>query len=365
MKRDFLSCARNKVVGTNEVDDLRTPAIRVNYEKILFNAHNLKKFYGDKGIQLVTVLKAVSGDEVIAKMLLEQGFNFLGDTNINNLKRFKEISDQVECMMLRTPALSEIEDVIRFADISLNSEKEVIQALSVEAVKLNKVHDIILMVELGDMREGILPVNLIQFIENIIVLKNIKIVGIGSNFACFNNRIPSDATMKQLSELADLVEMTFDIKLKWVSGGNSANYDWVMNTNETYRINQIRLGESILCGINPLGNKIIPGLFQDAFTLLLEVVESKLKGSHLSKENKHKRILMNIGKQDALISGLSTKHKLKIVNHSSNHLAAMTIDQDIKLGSLISFSMNYDAMVTSMTSPNVFKYYVKNDSEVC
>lgn len=324
----------------------------------------MKKFYEKNEIQVVAVLKGVSGDEVIAQTLIEQGFNLLGDTNIQNLKRYKEISPSIECLMMRSPALSEIEDVIRYADISLNSEVEVIFALSKKAVDLNIIHNVILMIELGDMREGILPVNLIPFIAKIIHLQNINIIGIGANFACFHNNIPTDGSMKQLSELADLVESTFNIKLKWISGGNSANYNWVLSTKETYRINQIRIGESILCGMNPLGNEIIPELYQDTFTLLLEVVESKLKGSHLKNGNNNKRLLFNIGKQDTSVTGLKTDSDLKIVNFSSNHLAAITNDQTIKLGSFVEFSMDYFAMMASMTSPNVYKYYIKNEGVV-
>lgn len=125
----------------------------------------------------------------------------------------------------------------------------------------------------------------------------------------------------------------------------------------------MRIGEAILCGVNPLDNKIIPELFQDTFTLFLEVVESKLKGKQSSEVNRLKRILLNIGKQDTLVMGLKTLANLKIVNYSSNHLAPTTSDQTIGLGSFIEFSMDYGAMMTSMTSPNVYKYYSSKESE--
>jgi ornithine racemase len=339
---------------------LRTPAIKINCDKITHNANHLRDFYLNKGIETVVVLKGVSGDEVIAQVLIDEGYKILADTNIQNLKRYKEMSNHVQCMMMRTPAMTEIEDVLKYADISLNTEVEIIHALSQKAIDLNRMHDIILMIELGDLREGILPENLINFIVKIKELRNIKIVGIGTNFACFNNSNPNDIAMKQLSDLADLVEKTFDMKLRWISGGNSSNYNWVLNSENIYRINQVRIGESILCGMNPIDNKIIPGLYQDAFTLLAEVIESKYKGIQNNK-NKYKQIILNIGKQDTYVTGLKSIQNYKIVNFSSNHLAITSNDLNIKLGSFIEFNMDYIAMMRSMTSPNVYKYYLRND----
>lgn len=340
---------------------MRTPAIKINCDKITYNANYLRDFYNKKGIETVVVLKGVSGDEVIAQVLIDEGYKILADTNIQNLKRYKEMSDKVQCMMMRTPAMTEIEDVIKYADISLNTEVEVVQALSQKAIDLNRTHDIILMVELGDLREGILPVNLLNFITRIYHLENIRIVGIGSNFACFNNSDPTDIAMKQLSDLADLVEKTFDLTLRWISGGNSSNYNWVLNTENVYRINQVRIGESILCGMNPIDNQIIPDLYQDAFTLLLEVIESKYKGIQDNKAIKNKRMILNIGKQDTYVTGLKSILNYKIVDFSSNHLAISSNDVNVKLGSFIEFSMDYIAMMRSMTSPNVYKYYFRND----
>jgi predicted amino acid racemase len=340
---------------------LRTPAVRIDCQKIVFNALYLKRFYEHKGIQIVSVLKGASGDEVIAKALIDQGFDLLGDSNIYNLKRYKHLDANVKCMLMRSPALSEIEDVVQYADISLNSEVEVITALSNKAIEMNIHHDVILMLELGDMREGILPDNLILFISKIIDLKNIHIVGLGSNFNCFNNGIPTDEAMKQLSQLADLVEQTFNIQLKWVSGGNSANYDWVLNTKDTYRINQVRIGESILCGTNPLVNQAIPELFQDTFTLFLEVIEAKIKGKRIHPIEQYRRLILNIGHQDTSVQGLIPLSKIEIMNHSSNHLAALTSDLDIHVGNLVEFGMDYIAMMRTMTSPNVVKVYINNE----
>ncbi|MCT6985900.1 alanine racemase, partial [Salmonella enterica] len=70
-----------------------------------------------------------------------------------NLKKIREIG--CTTCLLRSPCLSEIEDVIRYADISLNSEPIIMRALSQEAQRQGKTHQVLLMVDMGDLREGI------------------------------------------------------------------------------------------------------------------------------------------------------------------------------------------------------------------
>jgi len=337
---------------------VKTPSLHIDCKKIAFNARHLNQFYQTKGIQVVAVLKGVLGNKRIAQTLIDQGVTSFADTNVNHLKQIKELSRDVTCMMMRSPALSEIEDVVRYSDMTLISEIEAIQAIDSEAHKHQKVHALILMVEAGDLREGILPQNLMAFIQKIIHLKNVKIAGLGLNFACFNDCMPTEASMKMISDLADRVEETFKIHLDWVSGGNSTMYDWAKQSTQHHRINQVRIGESILCGMNPINHSIIPELKQNAFRLYLEVIEAKQKGKKVLKDNYVSRLLFNIGKQDTDIEGLIPHTALEIVNHSSNHMAAITKDASIQFGSIMSFDLNYNAMMMSMTSPNVHKQFI-------
>lgn len=336
---------------------IKTPSICIDCAKLAYNTRFLKNFYQRKGIDIVAVLKGVSGDTIIAKIIHDQGVSILSDTNVQNLRKYKEQLRGVLCMMMRTPAKSEVEEVISYADISMNTELEIIELLSFESKKQKKVHHIILMIELGDLREGILTKNLMSYVSQIMKYENIKIVGIGTNFGCFNNSNPSDEAMKHLSDLAHQIENRFNLNLKWISGGNSSIYNWVKNSDSNYRVNQVRLGESILCGIDPLENRPIEGMYQDVFELEVEVIEAKRKGKQVIHNNYSKRLILNIGKQDTFVSGLSTKAKIEVVNFSSNHIAAITKEESIGVGSNISFCMNYESIVSSMTSPNVYKIY--------
>ena len=83
-------------------------------------------------------------------------------------------------MLIRIPMLSEVKDVVRLADISLNSEFEVIKALNEEARRQGKLHKVILMADLGDLREGFWDkdelVDVAEYIEDKMI--NIQLVGV-------------------------------------------------------------------------------------------------------------------------------------------------------------------------------------------
>ena len=178
-------------------------------------------------------------------------------------------------MFFCAPPLSQAESIVQNVDISLNTEIETIKSLSRHAKTQNKTHQVIIMVELGDLREGVMLCDLPQFIREILSLVNIKIIGIGSNLACYGGIKPDDKNMRELSEHVDLLEKEFQIELEIISGGNSANYEWFKSAKNIGRINNLRLGESILLGCETLGRKVIPGLHTNAFQLIAEVIESK------------------------------------------------------------------------------------------
>ncbi|MET1013623.1 MAG: alanine racemase, partial [Paenisporosarcina sp.] len=256
-----------------------SPRIEINLVKIAHNVEILLKLYGSKGIELMGVTKGVCGSPEIAKVLVGKGMQMLGDSKVKNLMRMHDAGINAEFVLLRSPALSEVERVIQTVDVSLNSELIVMKELSETALKHQTIHKVILMIEMGDLREGILPENLDEVVEEVLKMEGIELVGIGANFACFGGVKPSEEKMVQLSILASHIERKFSIPLPYVSGGNSANYSWFMQTEHTKRINNLRIGESILLGRETLYRQAIPNLFTDAFTFVAEVIESKIKPS--------------------------------------------------------------------------------------
>jgi predicted amino acid racemase len=284
--------------------------------------------------------------------------------------RNAEISTQF--VLLRT-ALSQAESIVMNADISLNTEIETIADLSRYGNIHHKIHQIIIMVELGDLREGVLPCDLSQFVKTVLLLPYIKIIGLGCNLACYGGIKPNHEKMHELSELANAIEQEFQIDLKIISGGNSANYEWYESTQEVGRVNNLRLGESILLGRETANRKAIPGLYTGAFTLIAEVIESKEKPSlpfgepcqdafgdvpSFRDRGVHRRVIIALGRQDVSISGLRSNNNLEILGSSSDHVILDSSNYDLKVGSEVKFNLDYSGLLSAMTSPFIKKQFM-------
>ncbi|NQX81922.1 MAG: alanine/ornithine racemase family PLP-dependent enzyme [Flavobacteriaceae bacterium] len=350
-----------------------TPRIEINLDKIAHNTRLLKSLYSSKGISIMCSTKVVCGDTKIAKVLLENGIETLADSRISNIIKIYNSKINVQLALLRTPLVSQAELVVKYVDISLNSEISVIKELSKYAQKYNITHKIILMVELGDLREGIMPSDLEDTIEKAIAMQGIKIVGIGTNLTCFNGIEPDDEKMKQLSLIVKNIREKFNLTLEIISGGNSANYNWFMSTKDVGEINNLRIGESVFMGCETLYGKPIPNLFTDVFTLITEVIESKIKPSvpygaihkdvsinipKFHNQESMRRAILGIGLQDTRISGLTPMLDIEIIGATSDHLIIDCKNQNLQVGNEIKFNLNYEALLSAMTSSYVAKVYV-------
>ena len=230
------------------------------------------------------------------------------------------------------------------------------------------------MVELGDLREGIMPDDLIDTVREVLQLPNILLKGAGTNLACRSGVSPSTTNMDKLSSLVGDIEATFNITLDIISGGNSANIQWALNNSSTApgRINNLRLGESILLGREPLQRQPIEGLHTDAITLIAEVIESKIKPSQATGECAQsafgnteplidrgmvKQAILAIGIQDVDPCGLKSPVGINILGASSDHLIIESAKNKLSVGEEVKFQLNYSALVRSMTSPFVTKLY--------
>ena len=163
---------------------ITTPRIDVDITKIIHNAKELKRLYGSKNVDILGVTKMVCGDPIIADALLQSGISILADSRISNIRKMRDAGIHAQFLLLRTPLPSQIDDVVKYTDISLNSEISVIESLSKSALKYNVTHKVILMVELGDLREGIMPDDLESVVKSTLEMGGIELVGIGANLAC-------------------------------------------------------------------------------------------------------------------------------------------------------------------------------------
>ena len=349
------------------------PYVTIDLEKIEHNARTIVELCRAHGLAVVGVTKCTCGHPEIAKAMVRGGVAAIGESQLENIQRIKAAAVESPCMLLRLPSPSEVNEVVEWVDVSLNSELAVLAALSRAARHRGRIHDVIIMVDLGDLREGLWPSEVIPFMREALRLPGIRIAGLGTNLACFGGVIPSEDNMLRLARLADRVEQTFGFKLRWISGANSSGLDLIAAGHMPPGINQARIGEAILLGRETTHRRAWPGTFQDAFALHAEILELKRKPSapigertedafgNLSSFENHgdiERALVNIGREEVSIEGI-TPHdaRLKIIGASSSYLV---LDMSraagvFTVGDELTFSLNYGALLTAMTSEYVKK----------
>lgn len=353
------------------------PRVEINLDKIKYNTKTLVKMCKDEGIKVAGVTKVFYAEPNIVKAYVEGGIDYIGDSRIENLAKLEKFD--LPKILLRLPMISQAYEVVKYADISLNSEYATIKELSKAAKKIGKVHKIILMVDLGDLREGYFKEEEIyEVVGKIIKLDGVEIIGIGTNLTCYGGVIPGEKNLERLCSIAETIEEKYDIKLDIISGGNSSSLHLVEKKNMPKKINQLRLGESLVLGRETAFGNRIDGTYEDAFKLVVEVIELKEKPSVPIGEigmdafgNKptfvdrgvRKRMICAIGKQDIDISDIIPDDKdIIILGGSSDHilLDVTDCDKDYCVGDKISFNLSYGGILKSMTSQYVHKEYVSN-----
>ena len=348
------------------------PRIDISLNKLKHNTKVISDMCKEKGIQIAAVTKAFCGIPEIAQVFIDGGAKYLADSRIENLKKLNNIP--VEKIMLRLPMISQAKETAEYADISLNSEIETIIALNDAAEKLNKVHKIILMVDLGDLREGFFDNKELESALLILKdLKNIKVVGIGSNLTCYGGVIPNKTNLGKLVEYGETIERVLDTTLEIISGGNSSSIYLLEEDRIPERINNLRLGESLLLGRESAYGNFITNTYNDAFRLVAEIIEIKNKpsmpigeigmdafGNTPIFEDKgiRKRAILAIGRQDIGSNSIEpVDEKIEVIGASSDHLIIDITDCNIsyKVGDEITFNIGYGALLSLMTSEYIHK----------
>lgn len=352
---------------------MTAPRLEIRLDRIRHNAATLVERLGRRGIAVTGATKATLGSHPIARGLLDAGVASIGDSRIENIEGMIRAGVSCPMTLLRSPMLSEANRVVASADTSLNSELAVLEQLSSCAHSQGRLHGVVLMVELGDLREGILPGDLEDVVGRTLDFPGLALQGIGTNLACQSGVAPDQRKMDELSSLATAVEATFGVTLDVVSGGNSANLDWALGPSDVGRVNNLRLGESILLGREPLRRQPVDGLRTDAITLVAEVIESKIKPSKPWGEIQQTafgpvesscdrgdsvRAILAVGVQDVDARGLVPPEGLTILGASSDHLVVDAGAGPLPVGSEVRFDVDYSALLRAMTSPFVSKVLI-------
>ncbi|WP_162342035.1 alanine racemase [Cyclobacterium salsum] len=245
--------------------------------KLKENFDFLKKEFDTNEVSWGVVSKVLCGNRKYIKELIDMGADEIHDSRISNLAKVKEINPEVQTVYIKPPSKRNLADMVKYADVSLNSELNTIRWISEEAVKQNKKHKIIIMVETGDLREGVMGDHLIDFYAKVFELPNLEIIGLGTNLNCLNGVMPSADKLIQLSLYKQIIELKFNKKIPWVSAGTSVTIPLMLHKQLPKGVNHFRVGETLYFGVDLFEEKTIEGMNPDVFELFAEIIEMQEK----------------------------------------------------------------------------------------
>jgi len=358
------------------------PQLKINLSTIKNNAEVIVNMCRKNNIKVSGVIKGYNGLLKISKKLLEGGVENLASSRIEQLKEVKKQDKNIETLLLRIPMLSEIEELIRYCDISLNSNKKTLDRINREAKRVGIKHRVVLMRDLGDLREGIFDrdefIGIAEYVEN--NLENIYLEGIGTNLSCYGSISPTKENMLELADTAEILEKKINRKLDIVSGGATTSLPLVYKEEMPEKINHLRVGEGIVnsMDLSKYWGVNIEGLKNDAFILKAQVIESNIKPTHPIGEmcvdafgNKptfidkglRKRVIIGVGNQDTGDSKklLPIEEKVKILGASSDHtiLDVHDLNRNLEVGDTLEFKLFYQPMLFLTGSKYVKFNYIE------
>lgn len=360
------------------------PKLSIDLTKLKSNLDACGEISKTRGkCSLMIVTKGLCADAEMVKMVAEHPMvDFIADSRVKNIETFAEVAraNGKKTVLLRIPMHSEVPRVIDCVDLSFNSELSTIRLLNQAAEKAGKIHDILLMIDLGDLREGIFfqREDLIdEAIREILEMKNINLYGVGVNLTCYGAIIPKNENLSQLVRIAEDIEAKYGIKLEMVSGVNSSSIYLIDKGEMPEGINNLRLGESFLLGNDTAYETKLPGTVDDALILKAQIIELKEKPSlpigevgvdafgekpFYEDRGLMKRAIIGIGKQDTDLGGMTPcDPQIEIMGGSSDHiiLDVTHCDRDYQVGDVVEFTLQYGGMLKVATSPYVEREYIK------
>lgn len=349
------------------------------YPRVIINADHLKHNIDFLNKKLDTiddvyiVTKSFCANEALIEKMNEWGYYKFADSRIQNLKKIKNVNPHNKTLQLRLPQLNEVSEVIKYADCSLNSEIETIKALNEECAKIKASHEIFLMIDVGDLREGIMyDGNYLDVVKQIMELPYIRLKGIGVNVTCYGSVIPTKETFELLINIQNEINEKFSLDLKEMSGGNSSSIYYHLDEGGLpEEITNLRIGDAFLRGYETSYSKEIKGMHHDVFTLEAQIIELKDKPSHpigklgvnafgeeveYEDVGNHVRAILAVGVQDVNPEKVTPiDQNIRIIGASSDHFIVEVNSEDYKLGSTVSFEMDYGAILSLCTSEYVKK----------
>ncbi|MGL6105107.1 alanine racemase [Romboutsia sp.] len=360
---------------------MKYPILEIHLNKIYENTRYMTDLCNKHKITVAGVIKGLNGEPLVAEKMIQGGCKYIASSRVSQLINLKSKGINIENMLIRIPMIGELDEVVNYVDISLNSEKQIINKIEEECKRQNKEHKIILMMDLGDLREGIIDeaefINLALYVEN--NLSKVKLFGIGTNLSCYGSIKPSIDNLNKLCNVAEIIENKINRKLDIISGGATTTLPLILDNKIPNKINNLRLGEGIIVArdLPSLWGYNINNMHIDTCVLKAEIIEIKNKPSYpigemfvaafgdspiYEDKGIRKRAILGIGKQDFVFDNslIPLDEGVEIVGSSSDHLIVdlENSNKDFKLGDVLNFGLFYANILYLSSSDYIEKVYI-------
>ena len=358
------------------------PQLEVDLSILRSNARQVITHCQQQGIRVCGVVKGVDGLPEVARAMRLCGAEELGTSRLEQVERCRAAGVGGPWLLIRIPGLSELPDVVRLCETSLQSERVTLDALEEECVLQGKTHRVIVMADLGDLREGFWDkdemVDVCVHVER--ELPHVVLAGIGVNLTCFGSTKPTPEKMQALLDIAAHIEKRIGRKLEIISGGATSSYTLVHWGTMPAGINHLRIGENILLGkdlqVN-WGIQDMDYLRMDGFTLRAEVVEVREKPTYPIGEfaidafgrkpvyvdrGIRRRAILALGRADVgeLESLIPREAGLTVIGGSSDHCIVDVEDcpRRLEVGDIEEFSLCYSHLLYATSRSDVTIQFV-------
>jgi predicted amino acid racemase len=357
--------------------------ITLNTDKLKHNYLQLDNLFKTNGLHWAVVAKMLCGNKKYLEALIKLGIQQICDSRVSNLRAIKSIAPDIETYFIKPAAKRNAQKVVMYADVSFNTSFETVKALSAHAVALNKQHKIVIMVELGERREGVMRDQLPAFYAAVSKLPNIEVIGLGTNHTCMFGVLPDYEKLARLCRCKEIIKEKFGHDIPLISGGASVTIPLIEESELPEGVNHFRVGETLFLGTDVYSNQEREDLHQDVFTLYAEIIElnekplapsgkmglnlMREKYTHQSSSRSSIRAIVDVGLIDIEAKHLVPDHpSLKIIGASSD---MMVVDlgensEGYKVGDDIKFRMDYMGILRVMHSGYVEKRIESTASQI-
>ena len=358
------------------------PQLEVDLSILRSNARQVITHCQQQGIRVCGVVKGVDGLPEVARAMRLCGAEELGTSRLEQVERCRAAGVGGPWLLIRIPGFSELPDVVRLCETSLQSERVTLDALEEECVLQGKTHRVIVMADLGDLREGFWDkdemVDVCVHVER--ELPHVELAGVGVNLTCYGSTKPTPEKMQALLDIAARIEKRIGRKLEIISGGATSSYTLVHWGTMPAGINHLRIGENILLGkdlqVN-WGIQDMDYLRMDGFTLRAEVVEVREKPTYPIGEfaidafgrkpvyvdrGIRRRAILALGRADVgeLESLIPREAGLTVIGGSSDHCIVDVEDcpRRLEVGDIVEFSLCYSHLLYATSRSDITIQFV-------